>query len=139
MGVQPGNDKEKPRLSRGMHPRTQRADWLAHRFVAPLEPGSSWNVFPGRCERVTIGDQRPRRSSLYWFAWVVFHPDIAVYQAMKSLSWTAWGVGRSRCTSDSGNRTGRVVDATGAEIPPVIAYWLARAAFFADTTVFQAP
>lgn len=40
---------------------------------------------------------------------------------------------------DSGNRTARIVDATGAGIPSVIAYWLARAAFFPDTTVFQAP
>jgi hypothetical protein len=40
---------------------------------------------------------------------------------------------------DAEHRTGRVVDARGAEIPTVIAFWFAWSAFHPDTEVFQAP
>jgi len=39
---------------------------------------------------------------------------------------------------DARNRTGRVVDAEGNEIPTVIGYWFAWVAFHPDTAVFQA-
>jgi len=39
---------------------------------------------------------------------------------------------------DARNRTGRVLDAEGKEIPTVIAFWFAWVAFHPDTAVFQA-
>lgn len=40
---------------------------------------------------------------------------------------------------DALNRTGRVLDESGNEIPTVIAFWFAWAAFHPDTEVFEAP
>lgn len=40
---------------------------------------------------------------------------------------------------DAANRTGRVLDANHEEIPTVIAFWFAWAAFHPDTAVFTAP
>lgn len=40
---------------------------------------------------------------------------------------------------DAGNRTGRIVDAEGNEIPSVIAFWFAWVAFYPDTIVYRAP
>lgn len=39
---------------------------------------------------------------------------------------------------DPGNRTGRILDAEGNEIPSVIAFWFAWVAFHPDTTVYRA-
>lgn len=40
---------------------------------------------------------------------------------------------------DATNRTGRVLDQDGDELPTVIAYWFAWAAFHPNTAVFEAP
>lgn len=40
---------------------------------------------------------------------------------------------------DAGNRTGRITDADGKEIPSVIAFWFAWVAFHPDTMVYRAP
>ncbi|HSH42193.1 MAG TPA: DUF3179 domain-containing (seleno)protein [Arenicellales bacterium] len=40
---------------------------------------------------------------------------------------------------DSSNRTGRVVDESGDEVPTVIGFWFAWAAFHPDTAVFESP
>lgn len=40
---------------------------------------------------------------------------------------------------DSTNRTGRVWDSNGDEVPTVIVYWFAWTAFYPDTEVFSAP
>lgn len=40
---------------------------------------------------------------------------------------------------DAENRTGRILDAEGSEIPSVIAYWFAWVAFNPDTIVYRAP
>ena len=41
-----------------------------------------------------------------------------------------------RIEFDPGNRTGRILDADGKEIPTTIAFWFAWYAFFPDTEVY---
>jgi hypothetical protein len=66
------------------------------------------------------------------------YPFVELGRAQAPLQDTLGGR-RVTVHYDAEHRTGRVTDARGAEIPTVIAFWFAWAAFHPETEVFEAP